>query len=330
MNILIVADMEGITGIYEENISCIRSNSKDWEAYGRRMITQDVKVIVNECLDCGAESITICDAHDNGNSIIREEFKSTKINFISQIWELKLKETRYDYAILAGFHGMNNSGGIIAHTFRPDIKRMIMLDKEIGEVGLILGLLNENKIPTILVTGDYHGVKEALEICPKCIGCIVKSKVNNKLNMLTEDESEKLIKSCVREAINNRNNIPLVTFNYPLNITLELINNDYLEGLGNNQDCRYIIQSDKLLWKDINFTDFFNDFYKLIINFMNVYRENLIINKEFVMKMRKKYSHTNKEKYKSNKELGMLLSKNLFTLTNSDRKRIETLFENAE
>jgi len=55
MNALIIADIEGIVGVYD----FINEYEKSSELY-----TQEVSVYIKSLIDNGVESITVCDAHN--------------------------------------------------------------------------------------------------------------------------------------------------------------------------------------------------------------------------------------------------------------------------
>ena len=65
--LIIVADMEGASGIFDENRSWVLNGDDDWRKYGRDCITSDALAICNAAIDFGINDILLYDAHFAGN-----------------------------------------------------------------------------------------------------------------------------------------------------------------------------------------------------------------------------------------------------------------------
>jgi D-aminopeptidase len=158
MHALILADLEGVIGVYD--LSDLDECSK--------LYTKEISVYVNTLIETGCSRITVCDIHDNGDLINQKKVskcsEDVEIEFISQVSGLSFHE-QYDYAIMVGFHGMEGSPGVIPHTIRGDIKKNSLRNNknariEIGEVELYSRWLGSFGVPVILVTGDREATYE--------------------------------------------------------------------------------------------------------------------------------------------------------------------------
>jgi len=178
MRILILADMEGISGI-EESSGSEESNI---------LMTTEVLSVVERLNTFGLTDITICDAHDRGENIRREAITSDETKVISQVWNVDFTN-EYDVAFLIGFHGMAGSDCLYPHTLREDIVKIESNGIEIGEVGIFIRWLRENKIPTVFVSGDKQATKEALIEEPKCV-TYTTSCAGNLLDGFFETKNE--------------------------------------------------------------------------------------------------------------------------------------------
>lgn len=165
MEILILADLEGITGIYD----------MEDKNYCRYLFTKEICVIVDVLHGMGIYGITVCDVHNKGDTLDTTLMQKKKVIVISQIWNIDY-EKQYDAAILTGFHGMKGAGGIWSHTFRDDINKIIIGNNEkvIGEVGFFIIWLAGHGIPVLNVMGDSMACTEAKEIDSSIIVCETK------------------------------------------------------------------------------------------------------------------------------------------------------------
>ena len=152
MRALIVADIEGVHGVY--NLTDTKRNAE--------LLTKEVETCILALHNCNITRITVCDSHNKGNSICLDTLSKYNIELLSQLHSLaELEHEDYDFAILIGFHGMNGSDGILAHTLRPDIRGVRLANGvEIGEVELICRWLGHLNIPVILVVGDVEATRE--------------------------------------------------------------------------------------------------------------------------------------------------------------------------
>ena len=165
MHALIIADLEGVTGLYpmHDSDQC------------KRLYTKEIEVFVKTLQKNGARKITVCDAHDKGDLIDRELLAKYDAAPVSQVWNMSFDE-KYDFAILTGFHGMSGSRGYVPHTFRPDIKRAVSSGIELGEVEIFCRWLGGRQIPVILVSGDSEAVHEGNYFNAYRYTCCVKSR----------------------------------------------------------------------------------------------------------------------------------------------------------
>lgn len=326
MNLLIVVDMEGISCIGHDNSEWIRCNTHEWNEYGRKEMTKDVEVIVEECLRFGVEAITICDAHDKGNSLLKERFDKENIKLVSQLVNVNFQEVRYDYAILVGFHAKLGNLGVFPHTYRPDINKIMINNEIAGEVAIIMSLLGEKNIPTIMVTGDYHGVEEAKEKVPNCVGGVVKWHKNNEISLLTRDKANKVLRESTMKALNKRESIPLIKTSYPLSIDIELGIIDYIEGL--KQKSIEYNYSDSTLTRTFNTYDQFNLEFSKLCGILNSEMSKVFnVNVEFVRYIKKTYPRLDSIQEKISGKIGEILSKRWYLMSSGDRDKLERIIK---
>jgi len=59
--LVIIADMEGASGIFEGSHSWLWNGHEDWGKFGRECITSDVLAVCNAALDFGVDDIMLYD-----------------------------------------------------------------------------------------------------------------------------------------------------------------------------------------------------------------------------------------------------------------------------
>lgn len=262
MNVLIIADLEGVAGVYDLN------NIEECN----ELYTEEISVILSALKSQTIYNVTICDVHDCGKNLNQEFLFGPGITFISGVWNLDLSK-RYDLALMSGFHGKAGSISFSPHTFRLDIKKMeINKIGEVGEIALFMTWLYEYKIPVTLVIGDSAACDEALEIDKNVGVCIVKEV--GRIDDIKQ--KHKLIIEKVKATIARNNTaIPLVKKE---GIKIEFINNDILYYLKD----QWNIDGNQLTFKDSN--DFISNLENLCYSLNKIDKFILSRNRDMLYK----------------------------------------------
>ncbi len=146
--ILIIADMEGCTGI------------ADMGQYDvcREKMTEEVGRVIQSIENLEDADITVADCHNQGKNIV-EHFSDKGYACCEHIWSIRDVE-KYDCAMLVGFHPRNGETGFCPHTIRPDVDELFLGEKSIGEVELVINWLAGHGVPVVFVSGDEAVRKE--------------------------------------------------------------------------------------------------------------------------------------------------------------------------
>jgi len=304
---LIIADIEGIAGVYD-----LRDKEKN-----SRLYTQEIEVCVKSLLEGGIDKITICDAHDAGNLIDPKITRHGNVKLVSQVDGL-LFNPKYDFAILAGFHGMSGSRGILPHTIRDNFKEVAVIEPRtgtvipIGEVELYTRWLGSNGVPVILVTGDRESVYEANCFNPYRQTCCIKSY--HQKNAYDLDVLQRKLVLSVESALQLDKELCISQDNNE--IIIEFYNPDVTEALAAEG---YNIKQGKVLFA--NCAELVKGLYPLIDRLIQLDSEIWTVNRAFLLEVRTLAQHLKKEDlYES--EIGHLLNKNLLQLDTTSREKI--------
>jgi D-amino peptidase len=84
-------------------------------------------------------------------------------------------DSSFSGLILQGYHAMAGAnGGILPHTYEPDIAAIHLNDVLVGEIGIETAIAGEAGVPLVLYIGDRHGAEEARALVPGVETVVVK------------------------------------------------------------------------------------------------------------------------------------------------------------
>ena len=269
--IVIIADMEGASGIYDENYKEMVHGTEEWRKYGREKITSDVLAVCEAINESGNYRILIYDGHYAGNpenNIIFEKLPRNVRQFDTERRCFDWRRIRgqanifVDGLIMVGQHARNGGGGYFEHTIEGRIESIIINEKyNVAEIGM--GALNFKGTRFIANIGDASSMKEAEEITNTVEKIIVKDKEKNYHP--TVEETFKLIKERVKNALSDIDKYNKIEIYEPCTFEVTLKSEySFKEGKlffnSNIQTQRVTFESSSV---EIGF-EFLNDVRKLI------------------------------------------------------------------
>ncbi|MFZ2957827.1 MAG: M55 family metallopeptidase [Candidatus Ozemobacteraceae bacterium] len=181
MKLYIVADMEGIAGVVSP---AQIDGSSSWEAdAARRQFTDEVCAVCGGAFEAGVKAITINDFHGGGRNLlidrlpldamlVRGDFRSTA--------GFDLLDSTYCGLVLLGAHARTASrGAVIPHTYSDKV-RFEIFGQPVGEFDLLSLVAGEEKVPTILISGDEKTIEQAHTNLPATHTVITKFGISSK------------------------------------------------------------------------------------------------------------------------------------------------------
>lgn len=164
--IYISVDMEGISALV--NSPQLGAGQFDYER-GRRLMTAEVNAAIEGCLSGGAGEIVVSDSHGNAQNLIPEELneKAWLIrSFPRPLLQMEGIDSSFDGVIFIGYHAREGTPDAnLSHTIWGTKFNEIKLNGQpVSEAVFNAAVAGHFKVPVIMVTGDQHVVKEALEI----------------------------------------------------------------------------------------------------------------------------------------------------------------------
>jgi D-amino peptidase len=212
MDILISADIEGITGITSKRM--LKDKSSAIYAKACRLMTNEVNAAAEACIESGCEKIYVADAHSAGKNIIRKKLNK-KCTLLKKTKKLKMMTgaKKVDAVLFIGYHGMaGKKNSFCAHTNSTKaIKSLYINRKEAGEAYTNALLGKYYNVKAIFISGTDKAVSETKKAIPS-----IHSVINLKSLSHVRAESKKIpanlekIKKEIKKAIKNFNKIKMI------------------------------------------------------------------------------------------------------------------------
>lgn len=175
MNVLISADMEGISGVVSRNHTLA-----EHEEYGRfrELMTGDVNAAIDGALDAGAKHIVVNDSHASMTNILIDKLNPSAELITGTPKPNAMMEginSEVDAAVFVGYHASSGTRtAVLAHTWSGSVFDVRLNGQSVGEVGLNGALAGAYGVPVVLVTGDQAVAAEAQALFGQVETVVVK------------------------------------------------------------------------------------------------------------------------------------------------------------
>ena len=232
--LILIADMEGASGIFESNVEAVYHGSELWKNMGRQCLTSDVLAVCEAATECGIDEILLYDAHYAGNAefnVILEQLPDNVRTFDTRNrcfdWR-RIRgqaESKPFGLITVGQHARNGEPwAYFPHTIQtPPIKTLFVNNMHIAEVGQ--GTLSFCGTKYIANIGCNASHKEAREISENVTCITVKNKKEGWEP--SPIETYRIIKSGVIEAIKTIDKKDVISISEPCDFSMELTEGYY-------------------------------------------------------------------------------------------------------
>ena len=230
--LIICADMEGASGIFDNNRSWNWNGGEEWREHGRDCITSDTLAVCSAAVDFGIDDILLYDGHFAGNP----EFNIKLEKLPSNVRVFDVKDRCFDWRRIRGQAAQQPYGIITVgqharygepdayfpHTIQsPPIKNIYVNGLHIAEIGS--AVLNFTNTPYLANIGCQASMKEALELLdnPDNFICVpVKDKSKNWEP--SPAETYPLIYNGTMDALKSAHQAKVPTLKPPFMFSMEL------------------------------------------------------------------------------------------------------------
>ena len=230
MRVLIMSDMEGVSGIvvWEQ----VNGGAPMYEE-GRKLYTEEINAAVRGAKAAGATEIVAVDCHGAGkgwtfNSYIPELLDPDCEWVAHHPWSryTELLEKGCDAALFIGMHARaGTADGVLCHTISTATWRNLWFNDDlVGETGINAALCGHYGCPVLLVTGDTATAREARELLgPELTTVAVKHGLSRySARQIPPLRARQMIEEGARQALQNLSAVEPYVPARPTTITIEL------------------------------------------------------------------------------------------------------------
>ena len=174
--IYVVADMEGISGIFSWKET--KSGNRDYDAACDRLLGE-VNAMVEGAYEGGATEVYVQDSHPPRRNLPFDGVDPRAIQIrgmYPQCLSLPSLDETFSGIMFAGFHGgVVSETSTLGHVLDAgNIASLRINGQDVGEVTLMLYLAAAKGVPTVFVSGEKEAVDEALSLDNGILAVVTK------------------------------------------------------------------------------------------------------------------------------------------------------------
>jgi D-amino peptidase len=220
MNVYIVTDMEGISGVVTPQH--VRRGEPEFQE-GRRLLAGDVNAVVAGAFDGGATRVVVGDVHSLQRNLPIEQMDPRAEYEVPTGPNLLTLQGGFDALVIVGMHAQSGTAcAFLEHTIEPSWHRYTIDGVERGEIALYAYVAAATGIPTVCVSGDRAAIDEASAFLPNVEGVSVKDGLGRDwCRTLAADVAHDRIRSGVARGLARRHEIKPPTLRFPVTIRIE-------------------------------------------------------------------------------------------------------------
>lgn len=202
LKVLILTDMEGVDGIFNEDLECVPDKSPRWEQ-SRKLLTGEINAAADGLFAAGATDVVVWDGHWSGENLSSLDIHPKVALFTGAGHGFEM-DPSYAAMIFVGQHAMAGADrGVLSHTESPEgVQGYWVNGKAVGEAGLETMHAGAFGIPVIMLAGDKAACDEIRDLIPQVEVAEVKRGVTRTSGFtLSHPAACSLIRERARRAL---------------------------------------------------------------------------------------------------------------------------------
>jgi len=199
MNLYIVTDLEGCSGVVRE--SQLHGDSPAVVRANRTLATE-TNAAVDAAVAAGAEEIVILHGHTSADELDLELYDARPKHALGVDLTATLDDS-FGAVGFVGQHAFSGSGGVLEHTYdMKNYNRVALNERTVGEIGFIAAVAGDMAVPVAFLSGDDAACREVEELCPGVATAAVKHGISrNAAVSLHPKAAAELIAGTVRDGL---------------------------------------------------------------------------------------------------------------------------------
>lgn len=227
MNVFILTDLEGISGI--NDITYMERGSEKY-ALACRFLSESIDLAVKTCFDCGAEHVYYLDGHGGGGNVLEHLIDTRAVKCDITGWQQLLGEGKIDCQIELGAHA--RAGTVLGFLDHTTNSRKYFCHKvngmEMSELSMHALVCSAYDVPIVACIGDETACIQAKEYIPDIYtGAVKKALCRNQA--VECENADKILTETVKNALDNYKNVSLYKVKEPAEIELTFYRTDMCE-----------------------------------------------------------------------------------------------------
>lgn len=225
--ILIVADMEGLTGVVTSDQ--LSPDGFEYERF-RSIMTAEVLAAMAGARAAGATDFLVSDSHGNGQNLLIGEFpEDVRIirSWPRPLGMLQGVDQAIDGVIFIGFHASTaNPDGVRAHTMSSaNLTDLRIGGQSVSEAVWGAAIAGHFNVPVLMLSGDDAIAEEARRTLPDLETAIVKRALSfHSADTLTPAAGQRLIRETAERAVRRIGKIQPYRVKTPVSVTVSFKN----------------------------------------------------------------------------------------------------------
>ncbi|NLC67279.1 MAG: hypothetical protein GX754_00510 [Clostridiaceae bacterium] len=232
MNVLIMTDLEGISGI--DKIEMVLEIGSPGHKFALERLMLDVNAAVAGAFEGGAANVYVVDGHNGANNFIKEMLDSRAIQLDHESWQEMIRSGKIGAYMEVGAHAMAGTiNGFLDHTQSSQRwYNYIVNGRRSGEIAQGAIFTGAFDVPFVMVSGDEAACVEAKGFLGNIECAVVKYGIGrNRARLVDLDEALERIKTAARDSLKLTGKIKPYKPLMPLEIRLELYRTDMCDDL---------------------------------------------------------------------------------------------------
>lgn len=220
MDVYIVADMEGISGIV--NGSQVTHGAPDFHE-GQRLLVGDINAAIAGAVEAGATRVVVNDFHDSRRNILIEQMDPRAEYEVGHGTMMPALRRGFAAVLVVGMHAKaGTQGGFLEHSVDPAWHHYWINGRAHGEFALIAFTAGVHGAPTVFIAGDRAAIDEARALVPTIESCVVKEGLASEwCRAAAPAVAHEWIHAGVVRALTRRDEIVCPVLDFPATVRIE-------------------------------------------------------------------------------------------------------------